>query len=32
MSDFDSRWQHIGRLREVYLLKVEQPPPSIGVP
>jgi len=27
MSDFDRRWQHIGRLREVYLLRVKLPPP-----
>jgi len=28
MSDFDKRWQHIGRLRELYLLKGELPPPA----
>lgn len=27
MSAFDKRWQHIGRIRELYLLKVELPPP-----
>jgi len=30
MSDFDNCWQHIGRLREIYLLRVKLPPPIVA--
>lgn len=29
MSPCDKSWQHIGRLRELYLLKMEFPPPVV---
>ncbi|MEX0718027.1 MAG: hypothetical protein WD066_15645 [Planctomycetaceae bacterium] len=28
MSDCDQCWQHIGRVRELYLLKLAFPPPG----